>query len=93
MGLLLTYMDCQFTTTLACAAGDPEAVLSSKRKCVDQVQDISLKLHEAGIVWGDAKLDNVLVDKNGDACIIDFGGGYTRGYVDKEKAGTVEGDL
>ena len=25
--------------------------------------------------------------------LFDFGGGYSRGYVEREKAGTVEGDL
>jgi hypothetical protein len=43
---------------------------------------------------GDAKPDNVLIDKNNDhAWIIDFGGGYTRGFVGREKAGTIERDL
>lgn len=36
-------------------------------------------LHERGVVWGDAKADNVLIDDNDDAWIIDFGGSYTVG--------------
>jgi tRNA A-37 threonylcarbamoyl transferase component Bud32 len=51
------------------------------------------QLHEAGIVWGDAKPDNALIDKNDDAWIIDFGGGYTQGFVEREKARTIEGGL
>jgi serine/threonine protein kinase len=39
---------------------------------VDQVTGILTQLHEAGIVWGDAKPDNVLIDKNHDARIIDL---------------------
>jgi len=50
-------------------------------------------LHQQGITWGDAKADNVLIDKNGNAWVIDFGGGYTPGWVDKEKSGTLEGDM
>jgi hypothetical protein len=34
-----------------------------------------------------------LIDKNDDAWIVDFGGSYTLGWVDKEKAGTLEGDM
>jgi len=60
---------------------------------VDQVTSILAQLHKAGIVWGDAKPDNVLIDKNDDAWIIDFGGGYSRGVVEREKSGTLEGDL
>lgn len=50
-------------------------------------------LHGADVIWGDAKADNVIIDVNGDAWIIDFGAGYTEGWVDKDKASTVEGDL
>jgi len=50
-------------------------------------------LHNLGIVWGDVKSDNILVDKSSNAVLIDFEGGSTRYWVDKGKAGTVEGDL
>jgi hypothetical protein len=43
-------------------------------------------------VWGDAKVANILVDVNMDGSIIDFGGGFTQGSVQREDAGTVEGD-
>jgi hypothetical protein len=44
-------------------------------------------------VWGDAKADNLLLDENNDAWLIDFGGSFTEGWVDKEKAETLEGDI
>ncbi|KAF1735114.1 hypothetical protein CRV24_004033 [Beauveria bassiana] len=44
-------------------------------------------------LWGDAKPDNVLIDGNQHAWIIDFGGGYSRGWVPKDLAGTANGDL
>lgn len=93
IGLLLTYIDCDFVT-LSCAGADTLPSSTTKQRWVNQVTDTLTQLHNAGIVWGDAKTDNVLIDKkNHDAWIIDFGGGYTRGFVEREKAGTREGDL
>lgn len=67
----------------------------SRRQWITQIQHTVQALHDADIIWGDAKAGNILVDKNGkgDAWVIDFGGGYTQGWVDREKANTVEGDL
>lgn len=50
------------------------------------------ELHEAGLVWGDAKPENILVDGDNNIWIIDFGGSYTDGWVDKEKSETMPGD-
>jgi tRNA A-37 threonylcarbamoyl transferase component Bud32 len=49
-------------------------------------------LHEHNIIWGDAKADNFLVDKNDKLWIIDFGGSWTEGWIDPEIKETVEGD-
>jgi len=51
------------------------------------------ELHRVGAVWGDAKTDNILIDKDSNAWVIDFEGGYTEGWVDEDRAGTKEGDL
>ncbi|TVY90071.1 hypothetical protein LAWI1_G008439 [Lachnellula willkommii] len=125
MGLLLNYIDCEYVTLTCAAYGDGRDAL--KHKWVEQVKETLAQLHGAGLVWGDAKPDNVLIGKsdggnedaengdaeigdaeigdveigdaedwnpeNKDAWLVDFGGGYTQGFVDKEIAGTVEGDL
>ena len=49
-------------------------------------------LYEADIIWGDVKRANVLIDVNENAWLIDFGGGYTRGWVEKSHMETIEGD-
>ncbi|KAI3322948.1 hypothetical protein HD806DRAFT_499726 [Xylariaceae sp. AK1471] len=91
VGFLLTDIDCK-ATTLACAA-NPDVPISLRRKWADQVKSTVERLHAVGIIWGDVKAANVLVDVNNDAWVVDFGGGYTEGWVDKELAGTVAGDL
>ncbi|EEU37280.1 uncharacterized protein NECHADRAFT_78389 [Fusarium vanettenii 77-13-4] len=90
-GLLLTYIDCK-NVTLSCAV-KPGLSTVLREKWAAQLRDSITQLHDAGIVWGDAKPDNVLIDSNKDAWIVDFGGGYTEGWVPKTLAGTIEGDL
>jgi hypothetical protein len=89
-GLLLTYIDCE-RVTLSCAV-QPGTQVALRERWAAQIQEIIGQLHDAGIVWGDAKPDNILIDVNQDAWVIDFGGGYTEGWVPKILAGTMEGD-
>ena len=50
-------------------------------------------LHEAGFFFGGvAKADNVLVDIDDNAWVIDFGGGYTKGWLARDCMETIEGD-
>ncbi|GKU14668.1 protein kinase [Fusarium langsethiae] len=89
-GLILSYIDCQ-RVTLSCAV-QPETPIELREKWVAQIEDTVDQLHDAGIIWGDAKPDNVLIDVNQDAWVTDFDGGYTEGWVPKGLAQTVEGD-
>lgn len=92
LGLLLSYIDCK-ARTLACAVRNSNVSTDLRRKWKDQVSLTVHKLHEAGVVWGDVNADNVLIDNHDNAWVIDFGGGYTEGWMDKEAAGTIAGDL
>lgn len=49
-------------------------------------------LHKHKLLWGDAKADNFLVDRDDKLWIIDFGGSYTMGWMDPRKYGTYEGE-
>lgn len=64
-----------------------------RKKWASQVEDIIEKLHHVGVVWGDAKADNILIDRDDDAWVIDLGGGWTEHWVHPELADSVKGDL
>ncbi|KAH7558763.1 hypothetical protein BM1_04900 [Bipolaris maydis] len=75
-------------TKLLRSSVDAGARAEWSRKCEAYIKT----LHEHGVVWGDAKADNFMVDAESELWIIDFGGSYTEGWVDPEISETVEGD-
>jgi hypothetical protein len=91
VGLLLTYIENK--GTLEGVAPWSDCTNEDRRRWSKQIKNYVECLHKAGVVWGDAKPENVLVDMKGDAWLIDFGGSYTPGWVDEDKQETVEGDL
>jgi hypothetical protein len=91
VGLLLTYIENK--GTLYDLAPWSDCTNEDRLRWSTQIPNYVKCLHEADVVWGDAKPENVLVDMKGDAWLIDFGGSYTRGWVDEDKMETVEGDL
>lgn len=64
-----------------------------RREWKTQIKETIRVLHDNGFVWGDAKAANILVDRSGQACLIDFGGSWTDGWVDEDVNGSVEGDI
>ncbi|KAK4041378.1 hypothetical protein C8A01DRAFT_14839 [Parachaetomium inaequale] len=70
-----------------------EAAPLLKQKWATQIKETLTGLHALGILWRDIKTDNVLIDDNGDAVVLDFGGGNTMGWVDRDKYGTMEGEM
>ncbi|KAF5989618.1 hypothetical protein FBULB1_758 [Fusarium bulbicola] len=70
------------------AAGTPE----KRQKWACQIRRSIELLHQNGLVWGDGKPSNVIIDDVDDAWLVDFGGGYTRGWVDEELMETKQGD-
>ena len=63
------------------------------KKWSKQIKEAIDYLHENRLVWGDAKAANVLIKNNGDAVLIDFGGGATRDWVSIENYETPGGDM
>ncbi|KAK2872008.1 hypothetical protein FQN49_002628 [Arthroderma sp. PD_2] len=64
-----------------------------RQEWMTQIEEIIRQLHSNGIVWGDVKPDNVLIDRDNNAWVIDFGGGYNSRFVDRDVMETVKGDL
>lgn len=90
LGMLLGYIDQHQTLLDVC---DFEVDIATRRRWIHHITDTIQKLHAAGVILGESKAENILVDKDDNISIIDFGWSYTRGWVDPEKAGTEEGDL
>lgn len=57
-----------------------------------QVCAIVKILHAHGLVWGDVNPTNIMIDRDLNAWVIDFGGMNNVEFVDEEHRETVEGD-
>ncbi len=88
MGFLLGYIEGDTLDQQIEAAS-----MATRLKWFRQVQATVGRLHELGVVWGDVKPDNVMINGQGDAVIVDFGGGYTPEYIEPELQQTLQGDL
>lgn len=63
-----------------------------RKKWAGQVTETIKFLHSIGVVWGDAKPSNVIINLQNDAYLVDFGGGWSDGWVDENLQETVQGD-
>ena len=94
VGLLLEYIEPYNgyrTSSLQCMS---DTFIKEHATCIaDELEGMLKTLHNAGVIWGDVKPENILVDKDKRIWLIDFGGGYTDGWIDKDKSNTKAGDL
>lgn len=72
--------------------GSPGSQNETCKKWGRQIKETVDKLHMVGIIWGDAKPSNVVIDLNDDAWLLDFGGGLSQGWVDEDFLNTKAGD-
>lgn len=70
----------------------PKLSVQRRQKWMTQIRQSIHALHSKGVVWGDGKASNVIVDERDDAWLVDFGGGWTEGWVSEDLADTMEGD-
>lgn len=66
--------------------------VEKRQKWILQISETIQYLHKHGLVWGDGKSSNIIIDEQDNAWLIDFGGGFTEGWVDEELSETKEGD-
>ncbi|OGM47269.1 hypothetical protein ABOM_003865 [Aspergillus bombycis] len=92
IGLLFSSIECG-PEDLECILMSEMLLSSSLRDWRMQITTTVTKLHEAGIVWGDTQAANILIDSKDNACVVDFGGGFTEGWVEKSQMDIIEGDL
>ncbi|KAJ0419196.1 hypothetical protein BJY00DRAFT_314264 [Aspergillus carlsbadensis] len=71
----------------------PDSSYNDRQRWYDQISEAVRTLHQGDKVWGDAKPDNVLINTDGNACVIDFEGGCTPEWIGDELANTKAGDL
>ena len=80
IGLLLTNVESQDTLE-GILLGESEA--AQREKWFRDMKHMPKLLREKDIIWGDAKADNILVDKLSEVWMIDIGGSYTVGWLTK----------
>ncbi|RBQ80369.1 hypothetical protein FVER14953_12589 [Fusarium verticillioides] len=68
------------------------ATPQNKKKWASQVRQTVELLHQNGLIWGNGSPGNIIINEQDNAWLIDFGGGYTQGWIDEELAETKEGD-
>ncbi|KAI9674969.1 MAG: hypothetical protein M1817_001375 [Caeruleum heppii] len=69
------------------------AVTRSRReRWAEQIKNTLHDLHQKGVVWGDGKPSNILLDREDDIWIVDFGGSRTEGWVDATCQESIQGD-
>ncbi len=66
-----------------------EATPSLRQKWAIQIRDTLTGFHRLGIPWRDIKTDDVLINDDGDAVVVDFG---TNTAANHDTYGTTEGE-
>jgi len=91
LGMLLNRINTEHTMAEWLRERNPPCSL--KEKWYNQITNTVGVLHRHGIVWGDVKPENVVIDYDRNSWLIDFGGGFNCSYVDEDVMETTEGDL
>jgi serine/threonine protein kinase len=88
VGFLIGYIDSRSLASIAIE----QVPLKQRRRWFEEIEGSLERLHSVDLIWGDAKPDNVLIDRDENAWLIDFGGGWSTGWVDSNLYDSMEGD-
>lgn len=61
--------------------GFPDLKEGIRWKVGRQIKETVKTHHGIEVIWGDAKPSNVVIDLSNDAWLVDFGGGWSKGWV------------
>jgi serine/threonine protein kinase len=73
-GFVMTKIQASFCLD-DCHSKSINSTLDDRKRWYQQILDALQALHRVDYIWGDAKPANVLINEDGDACLIDFEGG------------------
>ncbi|KAM7182833.1 hypothetical protein V8F33_013982 [Rhypophila sp. PSN 637] len=93
VGMLIEKIPTRFETLDDVLTGKVDMPLLLRKQWAAQIENTVEELHRHDIVWGDAKPQNIVIDECDNTWLIDFGGGFSRAWVEPQLAETVEGDL
>ncbi|KAJ0423252.1 hypothetical protein BJY00DRAFT_310382 [Aspergillus carlsbadensis] len=91
-GFVMTKIQASFCLADYCS-DSIKATLTDRKRWFQQISEAVQALHRVDHIWGDAKSANVLIDNEGNACLIDFEGGRCDPWVPAELVDTPAGDL
>ena len=70
------------------------ATQKQKKYWKNQISEAVRALHENDLVWGDVNARNVMIESGTDRVVlIDFAGGFCRGWIDDELRESKAGDM
>lgn len=90
LGFLLSYIENK--GTLYDIAIWEDCSNDLRLRWANELEGLVHQLHAVDLIWGDAKPQNILVDMKDRLWLIDFDGGHTPGWVEKENEETQTGD-
>jgi serine/threonine protein kinase len=90
-GLLTTYVPCEGKHLGFAMMEDPSNEL--RKRWAGQIKATLDALHQADIIWGNARPENILIDTDNNAWIVDIGGTDVAKWMEIDKPTTAEDDL
>ena len=73
--------------------GKQDVPLALRERWCNDIEDMVRVLHQHNIVWGDVSGEKMVIDQEDNIWMVDFGGGWTEGWIDPENRESTKGAL